>query len=165
MKTTSAPVTIIEADASAIDSISLVIQKAFDPRFGEAWRREQCLSILGLPGVWLTLAQCGDEVKGFTLSRIILDEAELLLIAVLPEMQGKGIGAALIDDMIKRANQRNATRLHLEVRDGNPAIALYRRFGFIPVGRRPSYYHGQFGQSFDALTLTFIFKVASSTQN
>jgi ribosomal-protein-alanine N-acetyltransferase len=151
-----AEVTIAEADASAVESVMAVMETAFDTRFGEAWRREQCLSILGLPGVWLTVARSGELIKGFALSRVIADEAELLLIAVLPEIQGKGIGALLLEDMVKRAASRGATRLHLEVREGNPALSLYHRFGFIPVGRRKAYYHGDFGQSFDALTLTLI---------
>jgi ribosomal-protein-alanine N-acetyltransferase len=149
-----AAITVAEADASLIGSVMTVMETAFEARFGEAWAREQCLSIMGLPGVWLTVARSGDMITGFTLSRVIVDEAELLLIAVLPEIQGKGIGALLLEDMVKRATNRGATRLHLEVREGNPAFGLYRRFGFIPVGRRKAYYHGEFGQSFDALTLT-----------
>jgi ribosomal-protein-alanine N-acetyltransferase len=151
-----AEVTIAEADANAVESVMAVMETAFDSRFGEAWRREQCLSIMGLPGVWLTIARSGELIKGFALSRIIADEAELLLIAVSPQMQGKGVGALLLEDMVKRATSRGAVRLHLEVREGNPAFSLYDRFGFIPVGRRKGYYRGEFGQSFDALTLTLM---------
>jgi len=88
------------------------------------------------------------------LTRAAGGEAELLLIAVIPKMQGKGIGLQLIDSVIKDAAARGASLLHLEVRDGNEAYHLYRKLGFVPVGRRTSYYRGRFGQSFDALTLT-----------
>ena len=154
MNATTMPVEILEADAAAIDSIMDVMNRAFDPSFGEAWQREQCLGILGLPGVWLSLAVKDNQVEGFALSRIVLDEAELLLIAVSPQTRRRGIGALLVDRATCEAKARGATRLHLEVRDGNPAVSLYQRLGFTPVGRRRGYYLGKYGQSFDALTLT-----------
>jgi len=156
MNATMTPIAIVEADATAIDSVMTVMDRAFDSSFGEAWKREQCLGILGLPGVWLSLATRDDQVQGFALSRIVVDEAELLLIAVSPQTQGRGTGALLIDETVREAKARGATRLHLEVRDGNPALSLYQRFNFTLVGRRRGYYLGQFGQSFDALTLTRI---------
>lgn len=165
MTTPPSSITIAEADAGAVDAVMAVMEKAFDPHFGEAWRREQCLSILGLPGVWLTTASQDGKIAGFALSRIIIDEAELLLIAVMPEKRGSGIGAQLLEDMRNRAAQRGASRLHLEVREGNPALGLYQRVGFTPVGRRPGYYRGHFGQSFDALTLSLILKVIPAKQN
>ena len=154
MNATAAMPVIIDADADAIDSVMAVMDTAFDSDFGEAWRREQCLGILGMPGVWLSLGFSGDQVKGFTLSRIVTDEAELLLIAVIPEVRRQGLGAMLLTNVINSAALRGASRLHLEVREGNPASSLYQRFGFVPVGRRHAYYRGKFGQSFDALTLT-----------
>lgn len=156
MNATTAPIAIVEADAAAIDSVMTVMGQAFDSSFGEAWKREQCLGILGLPGVWLSLAIRDDQVEGFALSRIVVDEAELLLIAVSPQTQGRGTGTLLIDETVREAKARGAMRLHLEVRDGNPALSLYQRFNFIPVGRRRDYYLGRSGQSFDALTLTRI---------
>ena len=51
-----------------------------------------------------------------------------------------------------RARDSGAARVHLEVRDGNPAAAMYRAAGFSPVGRRRNYYQGEDGQRYDALT-------------
>lgn len=145
---------LTEAGAEAIEPVMSVMAQAFDRSFGEAWNQEQCLGILGLPGVWLMLASLDNDVTGFTLARVIADEAELLLIAVKPALHRKGIGALLLDTVINGAAKRGATRLHLEVRDGNPALELYQRLGFTAVGRRHGYYRGHFGQSFDALTLS-----------
>lgn len=156
MKPTAAALSIIDGNASAIDSVMAVMDTAFDPDFGEAWRRDQCLGILGMPGVWLALGLDDGQTAGFALTRIIADEAELLLIAVKPEMHGLGIGALLLQNVIERVAREGAVRLHLEMRDGNPALDLYRRFGFTPVGRRHGYYRGKFGQSFDAVTLTHV---------
>jgi [ribosomal protein S18]-alanine N-acetyltransferase len=154
MNDTLSQLVIAEAGAEAIEPVMDIMGNAFDPGFGEAWNKAQCLGILGLPGVWLMLASHEGRVVGFTLARVIADEAELLLIAVSPDKHGCGIGAMLLDNIIETARLRGATRVHLEVRDGNKAVELYQRSGFLPMGRRSAYYRGKFGQSFDALTLS-----------
>ena len=107
-------------------------------------------------GVSLTIADGDQGPLGFSLVRAIADEAELLLLAVDPSEQRRGIGQALLDDFIASALVGGAHRLHLEVRDGNPAMGLYTSSGFIPAGRRRNYYHGQDGQAFDAVTLLLV---------
>ena len=124
--------------------------EAFDPRFGEAWTRSQCLGILAMPGVALTLARIDGRIAGFALARAILDEAELLLLATSPRYRRRGIGAALLRSVIAEARGRGVTRVHLEVRAGNEAIALYATHGFARVGERRGYYRGKTGQIFDA---------------
>jgi ribosomal-protein-alanine N-acetyltransferase len=89
---------------------------------------------------------------GFSLSRSVADEAELLLLAVLPNRHREGVGMRLLDDFMDHARAEGLTRVHLEVRDGNPAIGMYRAAGFAAVGRRLNYYHGAEGLRFDALT-------------
>ena len=74
---------------------------------------------------------------GFSLLRTVADEAELLLLAVAPDHHRRGIGARCSDDFIDRAREGGAARVHLEVRDGNPAIAMYRAAGF-ELGRPPA---------------------------
>lgn len=125
---------------------------AFDPRYGEAWTSGQCLGMLALPGVWLTLASIDDRVIGFAMARSTLDEAELLLVAVDPAHRRAGVGGALLRGVFADAQARGATRLHLEVRSDNPAIGLYRAHGFTKVGERRDYYRGTDGQRRDAHT-------------
>ncbi len=141
---------LVTGNAGDIAVVETAMAEAFDPRFGEAWTRSQCLGIMAMPGVWLTLARIGGEVAGFALTRAILDEAELLLIAVRPAFRRRGVGAALLRGVIADARGRNVKRLHLEVRAGNPAVALYVAQGFAQVGARRDYYRGHGGQSFDA---------------
>ncbi len=144
-----------DAGADAIDAVMTVMEQAFDPRHGEGWNRAQCLAMIGLPGVWLTLARdrAGEPV-GFSLCRAVLDDAELLLIATVPAIRGQGVGSLLLDAAIRGAGDRGAIRLHLEVRDGNPAVRLYERHDFVMMGRRPGYYGGADGTRRDALTLS-----------
>jgi ribosomal-protein-alanine N-acetyltransferase len=137
------------ADLAMVDSM---MKAAFDPRFGEAWTRNQCLGILAMPGVWLTIATLDGEPAGFTLSRLVTDEVELLLLATIPAMRRRGVAAALLRSVITEASAQGAVTLHLEVREGNDAIKLYRGTGFVKVGERRNYYRGTTGQAFHAFT-------------
>jgi ribosomal-protein-alanine N-acetyltransferase len=150
MSRTLGPVVLRAGSTADLDSISVVMREAFDVRFGEGWTPAQCLGMLSLPGVWLTLAEHDDEVAGFALSRAVVDEGELLLIATRPAAQGRGIGGMLLRSAVEEARRRALGRLHLEVRAGNPAVQLYTREGFAKVGERPRYYRGRSGEAFDA---------------
>ncbi len=137
-----------------LDEAMAVMAVAFDPEYGEAWTRAQCGGMMALPGVWLTLARIGDVPAGFSLARIVADEAELLLLGVHPACRRHGVATALLAAAEADAAARGAVRFHLEVRADNPAGALYDAAGFAICGRRPGYYVGAGGQLFDALTLS-----------
>ena len=136
-----------------LDSVMRIMGAAFQPCFGEGWTRSQCAGILPMGGVTLIIAEDDSGVAGFALARAVADEAELLLIAVDPARQRSGIGDALLQDFIASARAAGARQLHLEVRDGNPAVELYRAAGFLPAGRRRNYYRGPGGERHDAVTL------------
>lgn len=136
-------------DMAVVDAL---MRASFDPRFGEAWTTSQCLGVLALPGVWLTIAHADGNPAGFALARAVLDEAELLLLAVAPRARRRGVGGALLRSVIADARDRRVARLHLEVRAGNDAVALYRSAGFEQVGQRRNYYKGAGGAQIDAQT-------------
>lgn len=138
------------ADLAAVDR---VMREAFDPRFGEAWTSSQVAGVLAMPGVWLTIAEADGEAAGFAMTRAILDEAELLLLAVRPAMRRRGMGRQLLRSAMAEARQRGIVRMHLEVRASNEAIGLYRLAGFAKIGERRNYYRGGNGKLFDAQTL------------
>ena len=146
-------VTIAAATVADLGEVMDVMTESFDPEFGEAWTAAQCASLLPMAGVWLRLARDGGMPVGFSLSRLIAGEAELLLLAVRRSAQRRGVGAKLLQAFIADAQARGADKLHLEVRHGNHAVELYRRAGFEEVGRRFNYYRGATGQLYDALTL------------
>ncbi len=90
---------------------------------------------------------------GFVVARLVLDEAEILTIAVAPPAQRKGLGHALMDATLRHLHNARASMLFLEVDELNtPALALYRRLGFKQVGKRPGYYETAAGRS-TALTM------------
>jgi ribosomal-protein-alanine N-acetyltransferase len=161
MSTRAAPAEelhLTKGGSSDLDAVTAVMNSAFDDRFGEAWTRSQCAGILPMPGVELVLARDGEgDVTGFSLSRTVADEAELLLLAVAPNHRRRGIGRMLLNQFTRASRDAGASRVHLEVREGNPAVIMYRQAGFTLVGRRPKYYRGRFGGDFDALTLSLRF--------
>ncbi len=136
-----------------LNSVMRIMGAAFPSRYGEAWTRSQCAGILPMTGVKLVLASDGEqEPVGFSLYRTVADDAELLLLAVAPEARGNGIGRHLLGHFIEDAKKNGAERIHLEVREGNPAIRIYEAAGFAQVNRRRNYYRGSGGAGFDALT-------------
>lgn len=146
-------VEIIEGDARDIASIMPVMNAAFDPCYGEAWTASQCLSVLSLPDSHLHLARIGKAMVGFALTRGVLDEEELLLIAVMPELTRKGIATTILNAVIALAQKKGRNRLFIEVRKNNSAIEFYRRSGFAAIGTRPAYYSGPNGNRLDATTM------------
>ena len=146
-------VRLVQGSADDLDSVMEVMSAAFSARYGEAWTRSQCAGILPMTGVKLVLARDGGEqVVGFSLYRTIADDAELLLLAVAPDAQHQGIGRTLLGDFIAEAKKNGADRIHLEVRDGNPAVRVYEAAGFEQTNRRRNYYRGREGGQYDALT-------------
>ncbi|MEP6982137.1 MAG: GNAT family N-acetyltransferase [Sphingomicrobium sp.] len=157
MATVEQQVRIAAGSSQDIDAVMRVMDAAFGERFGEAWTRSQLGGILPMAGVSLILAREPDNggTIGFSLFRTVADESELLLIAVIPSNHRRGVGRMLLDDFLDRARNDGVARVHLEVRDGNSAVSLYRVAGFSPVGRRCNYYHASDGRRFDAVTLAY----------
>ena len=90
--------------------------------------------------VWLVAAE-GDQVAGYVGSQTVIDESDMMNIAVAPAYRRQGIAEKLISMLIVRLKDRGSYSLTLEVRASNiPAIGLYQKLGFIQVGRRPNYY-------------------------
>lgn len=143
-------------DIGDLDAVMRVMNDSFDRRFGEAWTGPQCAGLLPMPGVWLVLARDATGIIGFALSRLVANEAELLLLAVRRAAQGRGVGKLLLERFTSDAKKLGADRLHLEVREGNHAVKLYEDHGFCLVGRRRHYYTGPEGRCYDALTLAKI---------
>lgn len=139
-------------ERNAVADAMQVMERAFDPTFGEAWTLPQLAGVMTMPGTWLTIARVDAAPLGFALVRSVLDECELLLLAVSPLWRGRGIGRALLADSLGTARRRGITSMNLEVRATNNAIKLYENIGFEYVHRRPGYYRGNDGQLYDALS-------------
>ena len=109
--------------------------------FADPWSEGSIASELDNPlSLWLVAEQDG-AVCGYVGSQTVLDETDMMNIAVRPDCRRHGIAAALIDELIVRLKERGSHILRLEVRVSNaPAIALYDSLGFTQLGLRKNYY-------------------------
>jgi len=104
---------------------------------------------------------CVDEteeggIRGYAILMPVVDEAELLTIGVAQAEQRKGLGRAILAEMLSMARAKNMQRVFLEVRSSNvAAIALYRSAGFSQVGLRRGYYQNADGSE-DALVMACV---------
>lgn len=117
--------------------------------FAAPWSEAEFADLLQQAGVFAV-----EEANGFILIRGVLDEAEILTLAVRPSARRIGLGGRLVGQGAVRAAQAGAVRLFLEVAEDNVAArALYERAGFAQIGRRKAYYAAPDGGRTDALVL------------
>ncbi|MEQ1510006.1 MAG: GNAT family N-acetyltransferase [Sphingopyxis sp.] len=154
MTQSSSGFTLVELGYAELEAVNDVMGRAFDPRFGEAWSKAQCLSLLALPGYRLVgLMSANAQMLGFSISRHVAGESELLLIAVDPASRRASYGTMLMHDWIAHCQNTAISRVMLEVRADNPAIILYEQLGFTRMAVRPAYYLGGDGLRRDAITM------------
>lgn len=123
-----------EADLDAV----LAIEQAC---FSRAWTRQHFQAELASSHSQPVVVEQDGRVTGYLCLQVLLDEAEILDVAVDPTLRRSGIGATLVRWACDEARQRGAGVLRLEVRATSaPAIALYQRFGFVRSGVRRAYY-------------------------
>lgn len=109
--------------------------------FSDPWSERSIVSELENPlSVWLVAVADG-TVVGYVGSQSVLEQADMMNIAVNPEYRKQGIAESLIGKLIDALKARRVCSLALEVRVSNmPAISLYQKLGFEQVGKRPNYY-------------------------
>ena len=105
------------------------------------WSHGGLLSEIYNEDSFFSLAVHMGKVLGFVMLRRILDEAELLQIAVGKSVRRQGIADMLMNAALLWAKENGVKTVFLEVRKtGDAAISLYRKYGFSPVRIRKNYY-------------------------
>ena len=90
--------------------------------------------------LWLVALE-GEQVVGYVGSQTVIDESDMMNVAVHPDFRRRGIAQALVSALEDALRQRGSRALTLEVRDSNvAAITLYEKMGFRQVGLRKNYY-------------------------
>ncbi len=147
------PLSALEILACGLEARAILAeihQSAFD----RPWAEQAFADLLAMPGASAAIASSQGEPIGFALVRQAADEAEIVTIAVKPAMQRRGVARALLHNEMSRLQAAGATRLFLEVAEGNaPARALYAALGFSEVGRRKRYYTKTDGTVEDAIVM------------
>ena len=135
---------IVRMNESHVSAVAELERQNFSEPWPEIAVRSELTNKLAL---WL-VALDGEEVVGYVGSQTVLQEADMMNIAVADSHRRRGIARLLVEELIR---QLDAYQLTLEVRASNaPAIALYEALGFAQVGRRKNYY---FKPKEDALIL------------
>jgi ribosomal-protein-alanine N-acetyltransferase len=96
-----------------------------------------------------------EEVIGYGVLSVVIDESHILNLCIHPRLQGQGFGRKLLLRLLKLARQHGAESVFLEVRVGNrAALRLYESLGFTEVGRRRDYYPASEDTREDALVMS-----------
>jgi len=133
--------------------IAPILATAFDADYYEAWSVEQIVEALALPNTVLLGCEMHSRHLGFALMRTLLDESELLLIALAGDARRRGLGSLLLTEVINLVREQGARRLFLEVRVNNFAAKFYEHQNFRVIGVRPNYYRKKDGKTVDAQTM------------
>jgi ribosomal-protein-alanine N-acetyltransferase len=110
--------------------------------FADAWSVEALFGELQADAMRLPLvAEVQGEVAGYLMAWLVADQLHVLNIATDPDRLRRGVGTALLLEAARRARQRGAVEVTLEVRRSNyAALAFYRQHAFAQTGVRPRYY-------------------------
>lgn len=146
----SAPVTVRRARGE--DAVAIAALHA--GAFAHPWSLMTIESMLADRTIHAHVAERNGTVAGFILSRLAADEAEVLSVSTAAALRGRGLGRTLVKAHCDALVLARARQVFLEVEAGNmPAISLYRRLGFVDIGRRKGYYASPDGTRRDALTM------------
>ena len=125
---------IIPMNESHVAAVAALEEANFTTAWPESAIRGELTNKLAL---WLVAVEDG-KVLGYVGSQTVLEEADMMNIAVDETCRRRGIARALVEELVR---QLPAYCLTLEVRVSNaPAIALYHSLGFVQVGLRKNYY-------------------------
>ena len=109
--------------------------------FSDPWSEKSVASELDNElSLWLVAVE-ENTVAGYIGSQTVMDETDMMNVAVHPDHRKQGIATSLIVGLVEELSKRGSHSLTLEVRSSNHgAIALYRKLDFTEVGRRKNYY-------------------------
>lgn len=110
--------------------------------FSDPWSVNSITYELTNPLSTWFVAVDGDRVVGYIGSQAVMDEADIMNVAVDPDYRRQGVAQGLIDHLVEVLKTKGVVCLFLEVRASNEsAINLYDKNGFLQVGCRKNYYH------------------------
>ena len=109
--------------------------------FADPWSENSVASELNNPlSLWLVVVD-EERVAGYVGSQTVMEESDMMNVAVHPDYRKQGIATALIVGLVEELRKRGSRCLTLEVRASNEtAISVYRKLDFQEVGRRKNYY-------------------------
>ena len=129
------------------DAVAAIEEKSF----AMPWKRDDFWREAKNELAAYIVGELDGKVVAYAGAWVSFNQAEVMSVAVVPELRGQGVGTILFGELIKAVKARGATAITLEVRPSNEAaIKLYKNFGLKSVGRRKGYY---FDNGEDALIM------------
>ncbi len=126
--------TVTEADLPALTEFEAKC-------FNDPWSCASLQMLTRNGGIGLICLADGQPVA-YCGALTVLDEADILRIATLPELRRHGIASRLLNTLADQLCAVGISRITLEVRESNlPARALYLSSGFTEIGLRKDYYN------------------------
>ena len=109
--------------------------------FSDPWSEKSVASEITNPLSYWLVAVDGERVAGYVGSQTVLDETDMMNIAVHPDYRRQGLAERLVAQLVEALKDKGSRCLTLEVRQSNtPAIGLYEKLGFSQIGLRKNYY-------------------------
>ena len=109
--------------------------------FSDPWSERSIASELDNKLAFWLVATEGEQVTGYIGSQTVMDETDMMNVAVHPDFRRQGIAEVLVSTLVEKLKEMRSHCLTLEVRASNiPAITLYEKMGFHEIGRRRNYY-------------------------
>ena len=123
-----------QADADAVSALEAKC-------FAMPWSREDFWRETRNELAEYIVGEMRGQVVAYAGAWLSFDQAEVMHVAVAPELRSQGVGTLLFGALIEAVKRRGAKSITLEVRPSNEAaIKLYENFGLRSVGRRKGYY-------------------------
>ena len=144
---------IDKMELSDLEQISDKLQQEFDDFWTPNILKQELENKNKLNSYYIVAKQ-NQEIVGFAGIVNIIDEIHIMNIVVKKDKRNKGIGSALLKEIINISTKLQSKAITLEVNENNePAIKLYKKYGFNQVGLRKKYYNN----TYDAYIMTKYF--------
>lgn len=148
---------IIPMEETHISRLAEIERACFHAPWSEGALREE----IG-KGIFLVALDGQGIPAGYVGCQTVLDEGYITNVAVCPERRRQGIARQLLQELADHALAQNLAFVTLEVRASNaPAIALYTKAGYVPVGQRKNFYRAP---TEDAILMTWHIRTADTQE-
>ena len=132
-----------------IDGVYIIEQLAYK----NPWTKQNFIDELNNVYSRMYVLKEGDYILGYVGAWVVIDEADVTKVTILPDLQNKGLGKYIFNFLIESLKEENVRQVNLEVRKSNSgAIHLYEKFGFKKIAVRKNYY----GDGEDALIYVLV---------
>ena len=132
------------ANAGDAEAISRLARDLIETGLGWSYRPGRIAALMAEPETVTLVARARSVAAGFSIMRFGDERAHLVLLAVEPAHQRRGIARRMLGWLVESALVAGMSSIHVELRAANaPALSFYRATGFSETFRVPGYYRGR----------------------